>query len=365
MIKLMIDDIINRFGISYASIREQLKQVASGEEIGIEINSPGGSVFEGVAIFNEIREFAKTHPVTVTITGLAASMASYIAIAARTVNPDAVVKANENSIFFIHNPWDIFAGDYRELKAKADYLERLAIMFASTYTAVSGKDNKEIRAAMDAETYYIGSEIKEAGFANSLEIINVDDPGIGKDAKAAIITDTQLKIITAAKKLRNIDNTESDLEKAVAMLETSIKGEVSPPPENSGGERPAEKSNHTDNGGQMTPEELKAKYSETYNAVFEAGKLAEFERVEAHLKLGEEAKAFATAAQFIREKKSVLTDTVQAEYLAQAMKNRHVTDRENENPENLNTGGEGEDDAKVLAAFDGGVKNEGGHKWQM
>jgi ATP-dependent protease ClpP protease subunit len=86
-------------------------------------------------------------------------MASYIAIAARTIDRDSKIIVSENSIFLIHNPWNIIMGDYRDLQKAADYLERLAAMSGSTYSYVSGKTEKQTRALMDAETYFIGNEI--------------------------------------------------------------------------------------------------------------------------------------------------------------------------------------------------------------
>jgi ATP-dependent protease ClpP protease subunit len=118
VIKLAINDIIGFFGISNADVEEQLKTAAAEEEIEIEINSPGGSVFECVAIFNTIRGYAKSHPVSVVITGIAASAASVIAIAARTVTPQAKVQVSENSIFFIHNPYDWAEGDYHKMQKR-------------------------------------------------------------------------------------------------------------------------------------------------------------------------------------------------------------------------------------------------------
>jgi ATP-dependent Clp protease protease subunit len=137
MLKISIGKVIARkelYGdvISAKEISDQLKTAQPGEEIEISINSPGGEVYQGIEIFNLIREYAKSHNIIVKIIGLAASMASYIAIAARTVNKDARVIIYENSIYLIHNPLTISIGDYREMRKQADYLERLAVMFGST-----------------------------------------------------------------------------------------------------------------------------------------------------------------------------------------------------------------------------------------
>jgi ATP-dependent protease ClpP protease subunit len=88
-------------GVTAKSVREQLNGLEEGEDINITINSPGGSVYEGIVIFNLIRDYAKTHPVLTRINCTAMSMASYIALAARTVDKNAKVSASENSVFMI------------------------------------------------------------------------------------------------------------------------------------------------------------------------------------------------------------------------------------------------------------------------
>ena len=116
MIKISINEAISHYwGICEKDISDQLKAATPGEEIEISINSPGGEVYEGIAIFNLIREYAKSHNIIVKINGLAASIASYIAIAARTVRKDSKIIVLENSIFLIHNPWIVTWGDYRDL----------------------------------------------------------------------------------------------------------------------------------------------------------------------------------------------------------------------------------------------------------
>jgi len=221
MIKIAINEVIYRWGsCSEKNISEQLKSAQPGEEIEISINSPGGEVYEGVAVFNLIREYAKSHTITVKIIGLAASMASYIAIAPRTVNKSNKLIVYENSTYFIHNPLCFIAGDYRDLRKEADFLERLAAMVASTYAYISGKAEKEIRSAMDEETYFVGNEIIENGYANDFEKINSDnDEEIDYEAdRGMMVSNAKFQIEKAAKNLSQ--SAKGDLEKAVALLTT-------------------------------------------------------------------------------------------------------------------------------------------------
>jgi ATP-dependent protease ClpP protease subunit len=371
MIKLAINDVIGFFGITNSMIKEQLEAVAAGEEIVIEINSPGGSCFECIAIFNTIREFAKSHPVSVIINGIAASAASVIAIAARTVNPQAKVEVSENSIFFIHNPYDFSEGDYRTMQKKADYLQRLAAMFANIYSGVSGQGVKKTRAAMDAETYYIGREIQDAGFANSLQIINQNSESTS-EARAALIASAEMSIAAAKKKIEESETPDvDDLEKAAALLETAMKGEspkTDPVHQNSGGSLPAENNNQKPGEkppaggkvGKMNPEDLLAQYPECYKAVFALGQNAERERVTAHLKLAEKGHCYETAAKYIQDGASVMTESVQAEYLTLLANAQHNTARLGDNPGDIQTGDDTVDDAKALAAFDKGYSGREG-----
>ena len=142
--KFAIDNVIDSWfdGITAAQVTEALAGLKDGETLELSINSPGGDVYEGIAIFNAIREVAKTHPVVVTINGLAASMASYIALAARTVDGNAVVKASDNSIFMIHNPYTGMYGDYKKFEKTASYLKQLAGALSGVYQSVSKKAKK-------------------------------------------------------------------------------------------------------------------------------------------------------------------------------------------------------------------------------
>jgi len=382
MIKILINEAIGRrWGICEADIAEQLKDAQAGEEIEISINSPGGEVYEGISIFNNIREAAKSHKVTVKITGLAASMASYIALAARTVNKDSKIIVFANSVFLIHNPLNIIAGDYREMAKAADFLERLAAMFASTYSFISGKNDKETRDLMDAETYFIGQEIIDNGYSNNFDQINrdEDDKNNAYDFdRNSLIINAKLQVEKTIEQMRK--TAKEDLEKAAALI---VKSVYNPQPN---AESPALGSGSLSNpapagtgrgvrfensveGEIMTKEELKQKHPELYAAIFEEGKGAgadeERKRVEAHLKLGETSGSMKIAAQFIRDGKSVASEEVQAEYLSARMNNSALNSRNADNPPNVNpAGGEEADAAAMEAAWKMGIsgRNEKGEK---
>ncbi|MEQ1638972.1 MAG: ClpP-like prohead protease/major capsid protein fusion protein [Methylococcales bacterium] len=119
--------------------------------VTVRINSGGGSVFEGLAIFNAIKRHGK---VTVKIDGLAASIASLIA-----VGGDRVEMAN-NALLMIHNPWLYADGDSAALRKQADILDQVKSSMLQAYCGKSGKTTDEIAAIMDAETWYTADEAK-------------------------------------------------------------------------------------------------------------------------------------------------------------------------------------------------------------
>ena len=131
------------------------------KHINLRINSPGGSVFDGRAMATAIKE----HPATVTayIDGLAASAASWIAIAA-----NSVVMA-EGSFMMIHNAQAGVMGDRRDMLSMAGTLEQLDNSFVTDYVAKSGKPAAQIGDWMNAETWFSAQDAVDQGFADRVE----------------------------------------------------------------------------------------------------------------------------------------------------------------------------------------------------
>jgi ATP-dependent protease ClpP protease subunit len=370
MIEILLNDEISAwFGISEAKIAEKLNTATPGEEIVIKINSPGGEVYEGISIFNLIRETAKSHPVTVKVTGLAASISSYIALAARTVNKESKVIVLENSIFLIHDPWQIVMGNYRELQRAADYMERLAAMFASTYAYVSGKTEKETRDLMDNESFFIGQKIIENGFSNAFEQINKPEENNLETDRNAMIINAKLRIDKAVEKLR--PSSKQDFEKAAALIVNPLlradeapgknKGLGTTSGGNAGGFPLQTQITEKSEGEKMDKEKLKAEFPDVYAAIFEEGVKTERERVEAHLKLGEDSGNMKIAVKFVIEGKSVMENKVQAEYLSARMNSGAINARNEDNPPPINgagSSGGAADDAAMEAAWEKGISGK-------
>ena len=132
------------------------------DEITIRINSYGGSVTDGIAIYNAIRR--KPGQKTVCIDGVAASIASLIAMAG-----DRVEMA-DNALMMIHAPWGIAAGNAAELRDMADTMDKYAQAMASSYVAKSGKSHEEIMALLTdgQDHWYSATEAQAEGFADAV-----------------------------------------------------------------------------------------------------------------------------------------------------------------------------------------------------
>lgn len=227
MFELLIDKVIGEdewrawFGeeteVSSDDVRKALAAFPSGEtEMRITIDSPGGDVFEGITIFNIIRDFARNNPdveITTYIQGMAASMASVIALAAWSVNPRNDVIVEDNSIFMIHDAWGIVMGNENDMREGAEWFSKVDDMLRAVYVRRSGKSDDEIKTMMDAETWLWGDEIVQAGFADAIMDMPKNDDGIEGvaltknerlvSAKAAFTKSQELMRSVSAKRKEN------------------------------------------------------------------------------------------------------------------------------------------------------------------
>lgn len=212
--KIVIDGIIG-WDIYGSKMRRMLKE-ADGEELEIEISSPGGFVYDGIEIFNLIRDYSRNQAkVTTKLIGLAASMASYIALAG-----DELI-AEDNAVFMIHNVWGFVIGDYQDMNKTAKEFEGLTNLLAKQYAKKSGKSLKTIRELMDDETFYYGEEAKEAGFVD--EIIE----GSGENSEIIEDEDKEIAESLAKQRVNNMfesmqksEKYKRDIEKAAAWINT-------------------------------------------------------------------------------------------------------------------------------------------------
>lgn len=156
--KMYIYGEIGYWGVEASDVVEALGAISGPVEV--HINSMGGSVFEGLAIYQALIEHSAG--VDVVIDGLAASAASFIAMAGRTIEIGAAAH------MMIHNASSGCYGTASDMEATAAMLRNCSAAIAGLYAKRSGKPLDGFTAAMDAETWYIGAEAVAAGLADSV-----------------------------------------------------------------------------------------------------------------------------------------------------------------------------------------------------
>ena len=157
--EICIYDEIGMWGITAKDFLTEMK-TAGDRKIKLRINSPGGEVFDGLAIFNRLSEHAPG--VEVCIDGIAASMASVIAMCG------APVKMAENALLMIHNPSGLCMGNAADMRDLADMLDKVRGSLTGAYERKTGKTTEEIVAMMDEETWLNATEAKAMGFVDEI-----------------------------------------------------------------------------------------------------------------------------------------------------------------------------------------------------
>ncbi|MCX2201475.1 MULTISPECIES: head maturation protease, ClpP-related [Pantoea] len=163
-------------GVTASRIAAALRSIG-GADVTVNINSPGGDMFEGLAIYNLLREYEGK--VTVKVLGLAASAASIIAMAGDEV------QIGRGAFLMIHNCWVYAMGNRHDLQQIAADMVPFDKAMNDIYGARTGLDAATIDAMMDAETYIGGSDAVEKGFADRL--LAADEIADGDDSPAAAL----------------------------------------------------------------------------------------------------------------------------------------------------------------------------------
>jgi len=156
--ELKLYDVIGGWGISAAELTDGIPEDA--EEIVLRVNSPGGAVGEGLAMYHYLSD----HPARVTaiVDGYAASSASFVILAADEV------RVHEASILMLHNPWGVAVGDAEEMRHTAGVLDEHAEAILDIYERRTGMARTEIRDLMESETWMRGEAAVDRGFADSI-----------------------------------------------------------------------------------------------------------------------------------------------------------------------------------------------------
>ena len=209
------------FGIEATSPNSVNKvlEKANGEDIEVEINSGGGSVFVGSEIYTALKSYSGN--VTVKIVGLAASAASVIAMAGKKVlmSPTAQM--------MIHNVSSCAAGDYREMEHTAEILKSANDTIANAYRLKTGKAQEELLALMDHETWMTAEKAKELGFIDEIMFENDLQLVASTDFSGMLPPEVINKIRNTIKNPLNSQNKENETDVLMAKFNyLKLKGDV-------------------------------------------------------------------------------------------------------------------------------------------
>lgn len=298
-------------------LAEQISRLSG--DIEFEIDSPGGSVFHGISIYNAIKNYNRGK-CRMHVVGDCSSMAAYIMLAG-----DGDVEFEPNSIVVLHNPWSLTIGDYRQMQKEAKILEDLAALYAKAFVERGLFKEAEIRSIMDEETWFIGAEkLKKLG------VVLGEDSENQTESEEIKIAGARERIAEAQSKIKamKIDN---EIDKIAALLPKSING-LNQTKEVKTAQQIGE------NEMVKSLEELKMQNASVYNEAkcegAEEGKKAEQKRVASLMKFIDVDKNAVIKA--INDGVGVNDDEFQASILQARTNKNQIAEMQEENPEDVN-----------------------------
>jgi len=191
MFDVIGEDFWSGGGVTAKKVASQLRAIGD-RPVEVQINSPGGDMFEGIAVYNVLREHPQ--PITVKVMGMAASAASIIAMAGDTIEIGAA------SFIMIHNCWVLAMGNRHDMRETAEFLEPFDQAMVDVYAARSGGDAKKIAKWMDDETFMSGTTAIERGFADALlsaDKITTDEKAKAHDREINDLRAMELELVAA------------------------------------------------------------------------------------------------------------------------------------------------------------------------
>lgn len=243
--------------ISDKAFKQDIENLGDVENITLHINSPGGSVFSAVAIANTLKNHKAK--ITANIDGLAASAATIITSACDTV------RMPKNALFMVHNPITFAYGNNQDMQKTLEMLNKVKNSIIETYLNKAKTDKETLSELMDNETWMSAEEAKEYGFVD--EIL---DESVEKE-----VIENKLIINNMAFDISRFKNFKEKKNQDPRIINISVNSTGST-------EEIADKfrdilnstENQKNEGGNMTLEELKNKFPELYNQIFDEGKEA-------------------------------------------------------------------------------------------
>lgn len=183
-LEILIYDVIDDlYGVGPTAIKRALAEAGDGESITVRINSPGGYVHDGAAIYNLLKQ----HPATVNVIvdGLAASAASVIAMAGETI------AVGDWAFLMIHNCSCCMYGNRHAFLDEAAIMEKIDQSQGEIFARRSGAELATVMGWLDAETWFGGQEAVDAGLADTVMT------GQGEEAQARMTTAAEVVALTA------------------------------------------------------------------------------------------------------------------------------------------------------------------------
>ena len=336
---------------TYEDIVKQLDNCKSN--VNISINSPGGYVYDGIAIYNAIKTYNKGTK-TIKVSGLSASIASYIMLAGDSL------ELENNSVIMIHNPSVAVIGDYRKLKTACNQIVKLRDLMSESYAKYTKIDKPSIEKMMDDETYFIGSnDLKTWGHVvesdetdnieNTKENNNQNNKANNNKTNKHQLTKAEAEIqIQSMCSLIEKDNKEKnkDIEKLVALLgnypEKDQENQIDQENQKDQFKKDQDQKNNpiinnpkeTKMEKLETLQDLKTLYPKLYNEAVQDGMNSEKSRVNAHLEFIDVAPEIALNA--VKDGTSFLNNSeIQAKYIKAKINKNEITTMEKDNNPDL------------------------------
>lgn len=204
--KVYVYDVIAWYGIGADQFARDLDEITA-KTIHLHINSPGGDVFEGIAIYNALKNHSAK--VITHVDGIAASIASIIALAGDEV------RMSEGAFMMVHNPWLIVIGESKDLRDAADILDKLAESMAGIYANATGRTPKEMLKLMRDETWMNATEAQEEGFADVVEESDEEDEEAQNAFDLSIYAHAPAALTSRAPSPRAQNKTKREAERAL------------------------------------------------------------------------------------------------------------------------------------------------------
>lgn len=216
------DDIDTYYGYNLAQLEYDLAQ-AKGEDVHVKIQSGGGSVFEGLAIYNTLKNYEGN--VTTEIVGISASIASVIFLA----GSKRIV--NDVGFLMIHEAWTITAGGADELREDADLLDKINSQILDIYVNVTGLNREDLAERMSKDTYMGPDELKELGFVTEIKegarlvasIQNFTNKQLKKEPSMAMTKEEKAHLESVEAQNEDFKNSLAEKDKEIEALKADVE----------------------------------------------------------------------------------------------------------------------------------------------